>query len=172
LKILNDKGYMMQVVRKFGIPFVIESDLYSSTISFRIFSINIFSRTMHFEFPRTMHFSGGGGRYSYKLFSKTIYKTKILVLSYPPHSLATDGILGKYFCEHDNNLFNDIQNLCENLDDKSRQTVYNIISREREAYLNKKLIVYHLTKEEIDNLKQLKCEFYANIARLKNNIFY
>jgi len=58
------------------------------------------------------------------------------------------------------------------LDDKSRQTVYNIISREREAYLNKKLIVYHLTKEEIDNLKQLKCEFYANIARLTNNIFY
>lgn len=65
-----------------------------------------------------------------------------------------------------------IQNLCRGLDSQSKECIYRILSRHREAYYNQSNVCASLTNEEIETQRRLHTEFFPNICQLSEKLFY
>ncbi len=122
---------------------------------------------------------GGGVIYLYKyyLLGLKVYKNKssseqafllyaggmgFSILKYVLNELETSGLESPK-----------IQNLCRGLDSQSKECVYRILSRQRDAYRNQQSsICASLTNEEIETQRRLHIEFLPNIYQLSQKLFY
>ncbi|WP_334094356.1 FkbM family methyltransferase [Helicobacter typhlonius] len=71
----------------------------------------------------------------------------------------------------DSELFEKTQNLCKNMDSKSKQIVHRIISRTKEAELSPTNKVFCLTQDEREKLEYIHNDYRANICKVTSNIF-
>ncbi|WP_236096370.1 MULTISPECIES: hypothetical protein [Helicobacter] len=71
----------------------------------------------------------------------------------------------------DSELFEKTQNLCKNMDSKSKQIVHRIISRTKEADLSPTNKVFCLTQDEREKLEYIHNDYRANICKVTSNIF-
>ncbi|MDE6886648.1 MAG: FkbM family methyltransferase [Helicobacteraceae bacterium] len=72
----------------------------------------------------------------------------------------------------DKEFLDKLKKLCRNLDKKSIECVYRIISRLRRSYIHKTDFCDNLNTEEILELERLKNEFYANIYEISDDIYF
>lgn len=118
---------------------------------------------------------GGGGKeindFAFKICGITIYTTHRYKAYTNLPSLQKNTLINQSLAT-DDKILDKLQSLCANLDTASKQTIYAIISRERQAYHSPNGRIYTLTQQELDELNLIATNFYPKIFEIAPKIFY
>ncbi|CUU40709.1 hypothetical protein [Helicobacter typhlonius] len=109
----------------------------------------------------------------YRFCGFPVFKTfKYKKLNNKTPYLRQNYLLSLGLCKmSDSELFEKTQNLCKNMDSKSKQIVHRIISRTKEADLSPTNKVFCLTQDEREKLEYIHNDYRANICKVTSNIF-